>query len=52
MVSDTIYGSTDTAKPGKPYTMLKIAKSTAKKTGNKIDITIYVQPASSGKLYV
>ena len=45
----TIYGSTDTAKPGKPYTMLKIAKSTAKKTGNKIDITIYVQPASSGK---
>ena len=43
-----IYGSTDSKKPGQTYSMFKIAKSTAKKTGDKIDITIYVRPASSG----
>ena len=43
-----IYGSTDSKKPGKPYSMLRIAKSTVRKTGDKLDITIYVQPNSKG----
>lgn len=48
---NTVYAS-DTANgdnAGKEYKMFKIAKSTAKLNGDQIDITIYVQPAGSGK---
>ncbi len=43
-----IYASDDTKKPGQPYTMFSIGASEAKVVGEKIQISIWVEPASSG----
>ena len=43
-----IYASDDTKKPGQPYTMFNIGASEAKVVGEKIQISIWVEPASSG----
>ncbi|WP_029731375.1 immunoglobulin domain-containing protein [Dorea sp. AGR2135] len=44
----SIYASDDTKKPGQPYTMFKIGASEAKVVGDKIQVSIWVEPASSG----
>ena len=43
-----IYASDDTKKPGQPYKMFKIGASEAKVVGDKIQVSIWVEPASSG----
>ena len=44
----SIYASDDTKKPGQPYKMFKIGASEAKVVGDKIQVSIWVEPASSG----
>ena len=44
----SIYASDDTKKPGQPYKMFKIGASDAKVVGDKIQVSIWVEPASSG----
>ena len=44
-----IYASDDIKKPGQAYSMIKIAESEAKIIGDKIQVSIWVKPASSGK---
>ena len=44
-----IYASDDTSNPGKDYTMFKLGASEAKVVGDKIQVSIWVKPASSGK---
>ena len=44
-----IYASDDAKKPGQAYTMLKIGKSQATIKGSQIEVSVWVQPASSGK---
>jgi len=43
-----IYASDDIKKPGQAYSMIKIAESEAKIIGDKIQVSIWVKPASSG----
>ena len=43
-----IYASDDIEKPGQTYSMIKIAESEAKIIGDKIQVSIWVKPASSG----
>ena len=43
-----IYASDDTKKPGQPYKMFKIGASEAKVVGDKIQVSIWVEPAGSG----
>ena len=43
-----IYASDDIKKPGQTYSMIKIAESEAKIIGDKIQVSIWVKPASSG----
>ena len=43
-----IYVSDDIKKPGQTYSMIKIAESEAKIIGDKIQVSIWVKPASSG----
>lgn len=43
-----IYASDDIEKPGQIYSMIKIAESEAKIIGDKIQVSIWVKPASSG----
>lgn len=43
-----IYASDDIKNPGQTYSMIKIAESEAKIIGNKIQVSIWVKPASSG----
>ena len=45
---ESIYASDDAKKPGQAYSMFKIAASEAKLSGDKIQVSIWVQPASSG----
>ena len=43
-----IYASDDIKNPGQTYSMIKIAESEAKIIGDKIQVSIWVKPASSG----
>lgn len=43
-----IYASDDTKKPGQDYSMFKLGASEAKVIGDKIQVSIWVEPASSG----
>lgn len=43
-----IFASDDTKKPGQAYSMFNIAESEAKIAGDKIQVSIWVQRASSG----
>ena len=43
-----IYASDDIENPGQTYSMIKIAESEAKIIGDKIQVSIWVKPASSG----
>lgn len=45
-----IYGSDDAKKPGQAYSMIKIAASKVVVKGGALQVSVWIQPASSGVL--
>ena len=43
-----IYGSDDAKKPGQAYSMIKIAASKVVVKGGALQVSVWIQPASSG----
>ncbi len=43
-----IYGSDDAKKPGQAYSMIKIASSKVVVKGGALQVSVWIQPASSG----